>query len=1653
METTVTIAEQSASSEDDGRSHLNYRSQPREHLRTLRLPIYHPDDENYLTELVCLVRRQLEVFIVLASKGDGDRNNGAKGEAEGGNTSGVSDSLRAPRWARADGFDAEDAADVKVGIRCVHCAPPDGVDDADVPCGAKRGRRRKNSTLRKASFGEHDWVKKGAKDVPRRAKGAVTHPTSTRLVYQGIRNWQRYHLMACPDIPFDVKQKFQSLKSAKSQRRNCTESTKYWEVGCARLGLIDTEHGLSVRKSVLDREWTGENGQEAARKVADELGLMLISTPAGKSAGPGVKKKGLSVPYHEPEIQTSTVDIPLGNNTTRVADGKIDVLNQKRTPHNDCIKTEEISSSHKDVTLGALTGHETSSLPVIYDADGRSSQHRLSSSEGMQSHIRGLNELRGPALLQSESLLHSQPENELVPGEEIAGEAVYAKLKRFQTSSTSPAVVDTPTERYEANLKDGGKIVPLAASESCPSPAPFSSCLALPLIPSDGLSKTDVSIRSEGASSAQSVENHANPSVRLSVSQWSRDEIIYRVGLARSIVHTIKDIRQLPSSSGERQHHDLSHLGMELYELFTGRNPYDIDEIEKDCDHREDEFVSSLDDFEKMSEQRRKKEKPNSRGYTRLRELGLPNSLCSMVSSLLDNDNSYASLDEVEKDLLLMERQPEKLLFAIPNGDFHTPKYSLYGRMTETSKLLEVFEQTIDVRHRTNNMVIISGYSGTGKSSLVRSIESRLIDKGAKFVTGKFDAMQQIQPLSAVVSALDDYCDLLAQDSDRVDQVREAVTSVLGRDGLVLAKQLPNLRKLVSFREGPKSVQVSGREALQRLMFLFRLLLQVTCSRDHPVVLFLDDLQWADEISLELIHALVTDQQICGFLFVGCYRSNEVCSSHSLIRRLDKIQRTESNVRVTTISVDNLDKNAVNDMLSDAFQTLPRRTQHLSEVVLQKTAGNALFVEQFLSSLHHEGLFRFSLLAREWEWDINGIRQKDIADNVLEFMIAKILRLAPEVREALQVAACFGAQCHEDVLQILDRAPESASSTAVALDVGVSEGLLVKTKSTYTFSHDQIQRAAYLLIPDPVYFHLRIGRLLLKWSSTEETDCNLFVMVDQLHRGACLLKDRNEKIKLAHLCLMAGMKASIKSAFLPSSAYYQAGIGLLSSGEWDSHRELCLELYNSSLETEYILGDFDAMMTHIDEVLNRGGTIEEKIRAYRTLVQSLAAQGHVPRAIETALAVLGQLGESIPMSVTPAQVKLELEATQQMLQLQTIDALSQLEVMRDSRTMEAMRFLYVITTYLYYVRKEYLPIVICRMIQLSLSHGVCRESAFAFACYGITLIGVSGNVEESYRIGNLALGLIDRFEARESFARTHCTVYGFLNPWIDPVQSCLPPLKHAIDVGLLTGDTEYAMISVQQYTLLSLVSGQELGRLLDEMRTYARQMLDFKHMTIHCLSAPLRQFALNLLGRSANPTRLVGEEMDEDTVLENIESGRAYMDTQICFLRMWLQYIFGEYELAAETASRNGNVEDQHVAKFGLVCNHVFFSGLAALAMARKEERHKWNNIINETIERMKIWTTSCQWNCQHKFELMSAECAYLDGDIHAATEMYGSAVATAAKHRFVHEEALALERAGIFHLENGNDVTAAELFQRAHSCYLKWGACSKAMHIQQTYL
>jgi predicted ATPase/signal transduction histidine kinase len=1070
---------------------------------------------------------------------------------------------------------------------------------------------------------------------------------------------------------------------------------------------------------------------------------------------------------------------------------------------------------------------------------------------------------------------------------------------------------------------------------------------------------------------------------------------------------------------------DLYSLGVTFYELLTGRLPFQArDAMELVHAH----IAQTPDPVVALRPE-------------------VPQPLSDIVDRLLakNAEERYQSALGLKRDLerCLYRLRESGTIEAFPlgqddfSGRFRIPE-KLYGREKDTARLLEAFDRVAGGDLET---VLVAGYSGTGKSALVREIHKPITQKRGYFIEGKFDQFQRVVPYYAIIQAFQEFVTLLLTENEaRLEVLRKEIQDAVGEEGKILTDVLPRLEHVIGPQ--PDVAEVGGTETQNRFNYVFRKFVKAISTADHPIVLFIDDLQWADSASLDLLRVLLTDPENRHLLCVCAYRDNEVSASHPFIRTVGQIE-ADSAV-VTRSEIGNLAHSHVHSLVSDALSASHDETRALTDLVHQKTQGNAFFVTQFLKSLAEEGLLFFDFEHRRWTWEVARIREKNITENVVELMAGKIQKLPDATQEILKRGACVGNTFDLETLAvILER---TSSDTSQDLKAAYSEGLVVPFETQIKFAHDRIQQAVYSLIPeeDRNALHLRIGRLLLSDASDEHLEEVLFDVVNQLNWGQDIITDPEERRYLAELNLKAGRKAKQSSAFEPAYEYLDTGISLLEADPWEAQYELALALFTEAAETAYYNGEFQLMAEKLEPVFKNARELSHKIEPYAIRINAYKAENKLHDAIDTGLEVLEQLGERFPKRPLTPLVLLDLAKTKLMLRGKDNDTLATLPEMTEWDKKAAMRILNDIASPAYWARPEILPFLLFRMVQLALKHGVTQVSSFGFPAYGLLMCAVLGDMEEGYRFGQLGLRILDRFQAKEWLAQSYTPIYALINHWSEHVHLSLEPFLYSYKIGFETGAIEYACVNLNIYCIHAYLGGLPLPRIEEDTRLYSELMLRYKQETNYNYNEVYRQAILNLQGRSDHRTTLTGDAYDEALMLaQNAERKDKTGSFQIHFNKTILCYLFHDFEAAREHADQARPLLDSVLAKFE-VPNFWFYEAMAYAALAREREERALLKRTRKNLRQFRKWAKHSPDNHLHKLRLLEAEVAWSTGRPQEAREAFEDAVRQAASSQYMNEEALALERAGEFFLSRGDEAMAERYLNRAFQAYREWGAEAK---------
>ena len=1059
----------------------------------------------------------------------------------------------------------------------------------------------------------------------------------------------------------------------------------------------------------------------------------------------------------------------------------------------------------------------------------------------------------------------------------------------------------------------------------------------------------------------------------------------------------------------------------------------------------------------------------------------IPSAIAEIVMKLLAKtaEDRYQSALGLKADLEICLRMLQNTQKISPfsagqldlSSQFLIPQ-KLYGREREVATLIDAFER---VSRGATEMMLVSGYSGVGKSSLVNEVHKPIVGAQGYFIAGKFDQFKRNIPYASLIQAFQELIrQLLTESSDRIAIWRANLLAALGSNGQIIIDVIPEVERIIGVQPDVPSLGLT--ESQNRFNRVFQQFIRVFTQPEHPLVIFLDDLQWVDLASLKLIQLLVCDSNSQYLLLIGAYRDNEVSGSHPLMLALAEMQ--PAHAVTNDIVLQPLQITHTNQLVADTLRTNTATTKPLAELVFKKTQGNPFFLTQLLKSLHQDNLLTFNFDRDRWQWDINLLQGIDITDNVVELMVDRIQKMSPKTQNILRFAACIGDKFTLDVLAIVNEKSlletakdlwealqanlilplSEAYKIPLFLDPDASKILLSKPlKVGYKFLHDRVQQAAYSLIPDSQKkaTHLKIGQLLLQNTTLEERKEDIFTLVNHLNYGIDLLTLDTEKYELAELNLIAGQKAKTATAYESALRYFKVGLELLAANSWQQQYELTLALYESAVETAYLNGDFEQMEQWATVVLQQAKTPIDKMKVYEVKIQTCMAQVKQLEAIEIGLQALELLGVSLPQSPSPLDIQQALSRTATNLVGKNIEDLINLPLMTEVDKLAAIRMLTSLGSPTYQAAPTLFPLVVCAQVNLSLESGNAPFSAYGYVCYGVILNGIVQDIESAYQFGKLALNLVERFNALELktsvfFVAGACTMHGKVH-----ARETLPLLLNGYHSGLENGHFEYGGYAAMQKCQHAYFTGQELASLERDMANVSDALVQLKQENALSWNQIFQQSVSNLLELTQNRCCLLGKAYNEERSLlllqkANDRTGLHYFYTN----KLILCYLFGEDDRALENAERAAQYLDG-VKAFLVVPVFHFYDSLVQIAIYPSASRSQQERILERVLnnqEKMRKWAGHAPMNFQHKYELVEAERSRILGQYWQAMECYDRAIAGAKEHGYIQEEALANELAAKFYFLQGKDKIAQVYLVEAYYGYLRWGATAKISDLETRY-
>lgn len=1071
----------------------------------------------------------------------------------------------------------------------------------------------------------------------------------------------------------------------------------------------------------------------------------------------------------------------------------------------------------------------------------------------------------------------------------------------------------------------------------------------------------------------------------------------------------------------------------------------------------------------------------------------IPKSLSELIMKLMakNAEDRYQSAHGIKSDLeqCRQQWQASETIISFPIGQhdatdtFQIPQ-KLYGRQRDVETLLAAFDRVGTAAPEPGfdepktdeqpavgrtEVMLVAGYSGIGKSSLIYEVHKPIMQKRGYFITGKLDQFKRNNPYSSLIQAFQGLIQQLLTESEaQIAYWRQTLLATFGPNGQVITEVIPEVELIIGPQ--PAVAEVSPTEAQNRFNLIFSDFVRVFAQPIHPLVIFLDDLQWVDSATLNLLKLLVTDPDTRHLLVIGAYRDNEISPSHPLQVTLTEIEETDTPVK--RIFLNPLALKDVIQLISDTLKVSADEVNNLAMLVQHKTGGNPFFVNQFLNALYEDKLFIFNHNAERWTWDVAEIEKREMTDNVIELVASKLQKLAPESQQVLKLAACIGNQFDLGILSVVNEAfpSEAAADLWPALQeelvspigdgykftrgedsVGTAESV------AYRFLHDRVQQAAYSLIAaeDKPALHLKIGQLMWANSTPDEVEERVFDITNQLNIGAELLANSTEKKQLAELNLAAAKKAKATIAYEAALKYTATGIDLLADNCWSSAYKLTISLYTEQLECAYLYGDFATAGQSFEVAIKQARSNVEKANLYTLRVAMFTTQGQFQEALLMGKEALAFLQIQVPSPGDEIDVVPDLMQVEANLGGRRIAELVDAPDMVDEEKILASGLIIRLMASAYFIDQNLFTLLVLKAVNLSLEHGNTVHSAYAYAIYGTILGAGMGNYEASYQFGLLSFELDDKF-GNLLRHRTYHNFGTFINHFRVHARKNLNYLRKGFQYGVENGDLIYAGYCGNVVIYYRSLLGHPLADIYTESEKYLDFVQRAKDRDTAANLIVSQRMIQGLQGKATEPGGFGDETYDEAehvAHMQNIVAMKLSLSWYY-ILKTRSLYLFEKYEAALQAAQQS---EQLLIFSFGLlqVPEHYFYYSLTLAALWAKvspADQETYLKLLTKHQEQMKIWADNAPDNFLHKYLLIAAEIARIRDQDYEALDLYDQAISAAAAAEYTQNQALANELAAKFYLTKDKPKIARVYLLDARYGYLRWGATAKVDHLETTY-
>ncbi len=1090
---------------------------------------------------------------------------------------------------------------------------------------------------------------------------------------------------------------------------------------------------------------------------------------------------------------------------------------------------------------------------------------------------------------------------------------------------------------------------------------------------------------------------------------------------------------------------DLYSLGITFYEMLTGELPF-----------------QSEDPIEILYGHIAKKIEPSM-----LKTAGVPDVVSNIVLKLTEKivENRYQSAMglkfDLEKCLNLIQEDGTIPNFKIAEKDVFSKfrlSENLYSREKEIQLMLQIFEE---VENGGCKLLLINGSAGVGKTALVNEIHKPLLKQKGYFISGKFDQFKTHLPFSAFSSAFSELIKyLLVEPDNKLENLNQELKNTLGLDTNVLAELVPEIELILGPQEA--AAELNPTESKYRFFYTLIEFVKVFAKQEHPLIIFIDDLQWCDDSSLSLIQQLIV-RGIPYLFIIGSYRDNEINEGHPLKLTFEEIQLIKP---IDQIHLNPLDQQSVNQMIADTLQSNLEETKPLTSIIFKKTAGNPFYVNELLKTIHNNKSIFFNYETKKWHWSIDKIAALNISGNVVELMTSRLKEFAPDCLRILKLAACIGNSFDLRTLSLVTglSAKEISSKLWPALEEEIvipdSEEYLYITESedfgvTYKFQHDRILQSVYLLVNAQKLQenHLKIGRVLLEHLSETEKNDKLIELVRHLNEGRALIENSLELNQLLELNLQAGEKAESSIAYQSALNYFKFGIELLPDNCWETQYQNAFDLYIGYARNAYQVQDFTAAEKAIDLLLSKALTKLDKVQVLSTRLRQYATIGKTKDAIRLGIDGLKLLGYKLPEKPSTLTVLKEVFMAKWNLGRRKPADLLNDKILEDPEKRAAARLFTEIGPSAYVLGNSNLyGLTNLKVVNLSLLHGICPESSFAYISFGAVLADAFGDFQAAEEFGNLAIAINEKLDNIEYRCRV-IAAYGVLTFHFNHHWETIGDwFKKGVSAGFLSGDLFFLAYCAKQITTFHPSMQLELA--IKEQEKFLKVIEDTDYQDALDSATMDLQYLKNLVGLTEHPHSMSDDKFDESQRLENMIERNYVSGVGMYHINKAKIYLSLEvYDLAWDHILEADKYNKSLFSLIYLVQqSYSAFFICAGLIDSKSSIRGKLKKRMKKELAKMRKWAAYNPINFKHWQLLMEAEFAYLENRTNQAAKLYEKSIQLAHENKWLSIEAFANEQAAKFYLRLGIRTAAVAYLKSAYYLYQKWGANSKLKYLENAY-